>query len=348
MNKVRSRLRKLNGRLILVALLASLALTSSVAQSARAQILSPQKKDKSAANPRFRDLRPGEVLDIRIDPNDSTKNRVGIMRPNKLIFADCISRGRNKGMWLLDAKGDTLQHVSSRGGRASWASDRIRMVCIDPRLHLKILALDKPGKGVVLKTPEFLVPEMPAWSPAADVIAFGAKDKFEVRQIFVVDAVEEATGLKQLTHDTISSYMPTWTPDGSTIVFSRHQGKKGLYAVPVTGGPVKPFFVSDSTFLTEIIWSPDGKYLVGTNRADGNIYRLDADGSHPFNLTKIGTRQNNFGNARFMDNGKMIIFGGKLMGRKNPTLFTTSIEGGEPKEFRVRDALNFMYASPNW
>lgn len=347
MTKIRRQIRKLNGRRILVALLTFVSLISAVAQTTQAQILS-QKKEKEKGNPRVQTIRPGDVLDYRIDPKDSTKNSMRVMRPNNLMFADCISRGRNKGMWLLDAKGDTIQHVSSRGGHASWAADRVRMVCIDPRLHLKILALDKPGKGIVIKTPEFLVPEMPSWSPKADVIAFGAKDKFEVRQIFIVDAVEEATGLQQLTHDTISSYMPTWKPDGSAIVFSRHQGKKGLYMISAKGGAVKPFFVSDSIFLTETTWSPDGKYLVGSNRADGNIYRLNADGTNPLNLTKIGTRQQHFGNARFMDGGKTIIFAGLLMGQRNPTLFTAPIEGGEPKEFRKKDALHFMYASPNW
>ncbi len=291
------------------------------------------------------------MLDYRIDPKDSTKNSISVLRPKKLIFADCATRGRNKGMWLLDAKGDTLQHVSSRGGHASWSTDHVRAVVIDPRLNMKILALDKPGKGVVIKTPEFLTPEMPAWSPTADVIAFASKDRYDSRQIFVVDANGEATNLEQLTHDTVSSYMPSWSTDGSTIIFSRHQGKKGLYSISAKGGPVKPFFVSDTMYITETIWSPTGKYIVGTNRTDGNIVRLDADGTNPYNLTKTGTRESHFGNARFIDNGKKVIFAGKLPGRQNATLFTISIEPTEdekPKEFRKPDALFFTYGSPNF
>jgi hypothetical protein len=327
-------------------------LFSGLAQTTNSQILSPKKdkeeKKTEKSPPRIKTLRPGEIIDYRIDPSDPTKNSMSLMRPRKLMFADCASRGRDKGMWLLDGKGDTLQHVSSRGGHASWASDRLRAVCIDPRLNMKILNLGKQGKGVVIKTPEFLTPEMPAWSPKADVIAFGARDRYDSRQIFVVDANAEATNLKQLTHDTVSSYMPSWNTDGTAIIFSRHQGKKGLYSVSSSGGPVTPFFVSDTIYLTETIWSPTGKYLVGTNRLDGNVYRLDTDGTNPLNLTKTGSLQSHFGNPRFMNDGATVIFAGKVPGRNYPTMFTIPIEGGERKEFRKPDALHFSYCSPNF
>ncbi len=345
-----------SNKLVAVLAISVIALSSYVAsgvvfsglvETAYAQVLTqPQKTDST--RPQTPELRTGDVLEYQVDPNDPTKGSTSVKRINRLMFADCATRSRDKGMWLLNEKGDTLQHVSSRGGHASWASDRVRAVCIDPRLSMKILDLSQPGKGIVIKTPEFLLPEMPAWSPKANVIAFASKDKLNVRQIFVVDANGEASGLKQLTHDSISSYMPSWNGDGTKIIFSRHQGDKGLYAIPATGGPVTPFYVSDTMFMTETIWSPDGRYLVGTNRTDGNIYRLDADGTNLLNLTKIGTTKAHFGNPRFMNSGATVIFAGRNPSGRSATMFTVSINGGELNEFRKPDGLEFNYCSPNW
>ncbi|HSG99470.1 MAG TPA: hypothetical protein VLB27_05445, partial [candidate division Zixibacteria bacterium] len=139
---------------------------------------------------------------------------------NRFFFADCLTRDGNSGMWLLDSLGDTIQHVSPRPGSASWASDNLRAVCVDPRFRLKVLALHAPGKSLIIQTPDYIRPETPAWAPGRELIAFQSPDSSGVRQIFLVEPTRDGTGLRKLTQDTTNCAFPSWSPDGQRVLFN--------------------------------------------------------------------------------------------------------------------------------
>ncbi|MFQ5608418.1 MAG: hypothetical protein ACE5GA_10755, partial [Candidatus Zixiibacteriota bacterium] len=114
--------------------------------------------------------KPQKPIIQPVPPSAQGFERETEVRPQqKFYFADCITNnGDLYGMWLLDSLGDTVQHVSSRPGFASWSSDKLRMVCIDPRRRLKILDLGKPRQGLLISLPEGFNPDAPAWSPTED------------------------------------------------------------------------------------------------------------------------------------------------------------------------------------
>lgn len=285
-------------------------------------------------------LRPGDKLFKRVDPS--------VVKTRKLIVADSFYRGK-RGMWLLDSLGDTLQQISSRAGSASWSADQIRFIVVSPRLQLKILALDKPGQGVVVKLPANMNPSRPAWSPVEDLIAFTAKDKNGFSQLHLVKPDSAGSGLKQLTFSGNPISGPAWRPDGKLITFSQiGVGLEGIYSIPPEGGEIQTFYKSDTIPLVEAVWSPDGKYLLAMNSPSGNIFRIDADGSNPVNLTKMGQPEFPFVGPRFTEGGKFFLCTGKRPGSKGPEIFRVPIDGGMVQT--ITDPLDdffIVYAAPN-
>ncbi len=278
-------------------------------------------------------LRPGDALYKRVEPNK--------LNIRKLIVADCFYRGK-RGMWLLDSLGDTLQHISSRPGSASWSADQRRFICVSPRLQLKVLALDKPGQGVVVDLPSNMNPNRPAWSPIKDLVAFTARDKNGLSQLYLVKPDSAGSGLKQLTYSGNPITGPAWKPDGKLIIFSLiGVGMEGIYSISPEGGEIQTIYKSDTIPLVEAVWSPDSKYLLAMNPPSGNIFRIDSDGSNPVNLTKIGQPQFPFIAPRFTEEGKFFLCTGKRPGSKGPEIFRIPIDGGVVQ--RITDPLDKFF-----
>jgi len=112
----------------------------------------------------------------------------------------------------------------------------------------------------------------PSLSPDGDRIAFiwggpesGALDVY-------VKTITSDIPLR-LTDDAVYEYSPTWSPDGSQIIFAR--SGKGLFSVPALGGPLIKVADIGNSSVPDITWSPDGESLVFSNRSGRDApYRL--------------------------------------------------------------------------
>ncbi len=89
-------------------------------------------------------------------------------------------------------------------------------------------------------------------------IAFVGRNDNE-RSVFVIQA--DGTGLARLTDGQGSEYSPSWSPDGTRILFSRHVGNTDIYTIRSDG--------SEEVRLTELpsrefspSWSPDGRNVL--------------------------------------------------------------------------------------
>jgi len=135
-----------------------------------------------------------------------------------------------------------------------------------------------------------------AWSPDGSTISFvsevRAADRQLWEQIFVIKP--DGSGLKQLTEGPAHHRFPTWSPDGSQILFrvakTYYRWKTDVYVMNADGTnqlhltdqPVSNGFTPDAT------WSPDGRqivYVAESSSGDLDIYVMNADGSDKTRLT---------------------------------------------------------------
>jgi Tol biopolymer transport system component len=114
-------------------------------------------------------------------------------------------------------------------------------------------------------------------------LAFAARTNGD-QHIFVIDA--DGSGLLQITRDGGWDRAPTWSPDGDSIAFERHEGNTDLYIASADG--------SELLRLTELpsrefapTWSPGGEQLVFASQSgySTELYAVSARGGEAYALT---------------------------------------------------------------
>jgi Tol biopolymer transport system component len=149
----------------------------------------------------------------------------------------------------------------------------------------------------VTATPENTpVPAATQTGGGSGQIAF-ASSSLGLPQIYLVNL--DTTGLIQLTNLEGGACQPSWSPDGSQIVFISPCGARGestdppykdasLYVMTADGSGQKPLTtVPGSDF--DPAWSPDGKQIAFTSLRDGakDIYLLTVETGAIARLTTI-------------------------------------------------------------
>jgi TolB protein len=116
-------------------------------------------------------------------------------------------------------------------------------------------------------------------------IAFVAQDGRN-KDLYAMDL--DGAGVQALTADHSIALSPSWSYDGSLLLFTSYRGGKGpgIWVIHSTGG--KAYSISNRAGLnTSASYSPDGREIVCSLSLDGNseIYVLDARGGSPARLT---------------------------------------------------------------
>jgi len=117
-------------------------------------------------------------------------------------------------------------------------------------------------------------------SPDGTRIAW-SRDPGNGRDIYVMGA--DGSDLRRLTGNDFSSYFPSWSPDGSRLVFG---GLEAGALIEIDADGNNEVKVSaESDWFPE--WSPDGKHIVLARGPEGarDIYVANADGSGAQRLT---------------------------------------------------------------
>jgi Tol biopolymer transport system component len=104
-------------------------------------------------------------------------------------------------------------------------------------------------------------------------------------EIFTMN--KDGTGLTQLTFNTTHDYRPSWSADGSGMVFtSERDGNAEIYTMNSDGSNQTRLTNNSTTDRSPAI-SPDGSKIAFESDRDGNweIYTMDSDGTDPTNIS---------------------------------------------------------------
>jgi TolB protein len=176
-------------------------------------------------------------------------------------------------------------------------------------------------------------------------IAFVSRGKTEETELYVVDI--DGRNLKRLSFLGGKAKNPTWSPDGTQIVFAWENSanqtdtQNYLYSVPVAGGQPKLLF-STKGLIVSPRFSPSGSRIALAISYNGNmeIYTIGATGGQPKRLT-VSHAIELF--PAWSPNGEQMAFISDRAG--GPQVWKMKSDGSEPQRVSYFGAYNM---SPDW
>jgi Tol biopolymer transport system component len=174
----------------------------------------------------------------------------------------------------------------------------------------------------------------PTWSPDGTRICFeGYSDGVGV---YVINS--DGTGMRRLSPIPGMDVRPSWSPDGSLIVYTRVLSTPAPGSIPPTsimtmssqdGSGATTLLPADpagTVFNIEPRWAPDGSAIVFMSNRDGGqqIYSMKPDGSGVTQLTNNASA----GDPFWSPDSKRISFGSNREGGGKLNVFLMDADGG--------------------
>ena len=155
-----------------------------------------------------------------------------------------------------------------------------------------VYAIDASGKNLEQLTTSLAIDDWAVWSPDTLKILFQsdriANPSAPVHfQIYVMNSDGSSVG-KLTTIDSVDSYQPAWSPNGTKIIFgSNRDGNGEIYVMNPDGTAPVNLTNNAGSDLTPA-WSPDGSKIAFESNREGDyaVWVMNADGSNPVRLTE--------------------------------------------------------------
>jgi Tol biopolymer transport system component len=196
----------------------------------------------------------------------------------------------------------SFESVPSFRSSLSWSSDGKRLAfCAQSQARDMVYVVDAEGTNKILKQigKDFDAAAYPAFAPNYDRIVFSAvKNGRTDLYMYELDG-----SLTRLTDDTWDEKEPSWSPDGSKIVFSSDRGHPvkltaarepngfgsyAIYEMDVATREIKPLLDTSGDDANPV-YAPDGREIVFVSDRDGalNAYLYDIANKTYLQLTDL-------------------------------------------------------------
>ncbi|WP_222425972.1 hypothetical protein AMYBAR_004820 [Amycolatopsis bartoniae] len=167
----------------------------------------------------------------------------------------------------------------------------------------------------------------PAWSPDGQWLAFGVGGWFQTRATAKAALVRvrcDGSGLEALTDDSTNAGFPSYSADGTQVVYRVWGEEKGLRVLDLTTRTTR-VLTTDADNLPD--WSPDGSLIVFTRRVTGtansDVCTIRPDGTDLRVLTTSGA---NDGHAVWNPDGRILYNSGMYGFRDEAALYDNTFQ----------------------
>lgn len=200
---------------------------------------------------------------------------------NRSVVFGSHRQGSTGDLWAIDVASGRIRRLTSGVAQISGACiGRDGRILMNDFSHQTDLYLQDLASGEARRLTMNTASNFNAQvSPRGDRVAYGS-DRTGNREIMILDL---ASGSEiQATEDEGVDQIPTWAPDGRSLVFlSSRSGKMSLWSMGADGRAPRPFVEGQDARYVR--YSPDGR-AVGFLSAEGDSVSLwiaDPDGGSP-------------------------------------------------------------------
>ncbi len=158
-----------------------------------------------------------------------------------------------------------------------------------------------------------------------------AYSRFAGQHADIMSANPDGTGIVKLTSGPSGTFdlNADWSPDGTRIVFERDAGaSQEVFTMNGDGSDLRQITFDEFPGDADPAWSPDGT-RIAVERFDipadrDGIYVMNADGSHPVQVTQSDARGENI-EPQWSSDGTKLVFG--IASDTGHALFTINLDG---------------------
>jgi Tol biopolymer transport system component len=200
----------------------------------------------------------------------------------------CDVASNNAELYIMNRNGSDQTRITDDNVLefgAAWSPDGTKIAYYSPVSgQPQIFLMNPDGTGQMQLTNFHNGAQFPHWSPDGTQIVLQTHTPVTAREIYVIPANVDGTGLltetngTNLTNNPADDARPAWSRDGSRIAFmSNRDGNYEIYVMNADGSdPLR--LTCDSADDRAPEWSPDSSHIVFQSDRPGHreIYVLDA------------------------------------------------------------------------